>query len=186
MKVETKKKIIIVATGVCLAALSFIFLFQVFGPYEEKVTMWLPSNYEIMNETNSLGEAIPTIPQTEDEENYLVMPMHQFKKFFGKSKDKAKISIICDKSGINYDIIYQITCQATDKNNFIIKSTDSHNHGRKHFLKPVRLDQKTGIFLLECERDWSTISFFLAFILLAICFIAIIFCPINGNPDGFY
>ena len=179
MKVMVRR-MIIVGVSICLLGLLFIFLFQVFGPYEEKVTMWLPSNYEIMNETNSLGEAIPTIQQTEDEENYLVMPMHQFKKFFGKSKNKIKVSIISDKFS-DYYIIYKINCQ-TDVFSFVVKSTDNHSCSKYHFLKPVRLDQKAGTLLLECKRDWPTLSFLFTITLLVVCVVVIILWPFNLKP----
>ena len=170
------KEMAIVSVEICLAALSLVFLFRVFGPHEEKLTMWLPDNYQLMNKINSEAEII--VPQqTEDNESCLGVTMPQFKKIFGKCEYKTEISIICDKSGRNYDIIYQITCQAPDKNNFIIKSTNSHNHdyGSKHFLKAVKLDQKTGALLIKCDKNWPLIiiifipTFVVIFVVSSIC-----------------
>jgi len=172
--VETKKKIIIVATGVCLMALSFIFLFQVFGHYEEKVNIWLPDNYQLMNKINSKAEII--VPQqTEDNENCLAVPMCSFKNFFERSKNKIKVSIISDKFS-DYYIIYKINCQ-TDVFSFVVKSTDNHHCGRIHSLKPVKLDQKAGTLLLECKRDWLTLSFLFTITLFVVCVVAIILWP---------
>jgi len=175
--VETKKKIIIVATGVCLMALSFIFLFQVFGHYEEKVNIWLPDNYQLMNKINSKAEII--VPQqTEDNENCLAVPMCSFKNFFERSKNKIKVSIISDKFS-DYYIIYKINCQ-TDVFSFVVKSTDNHYCSRYHFLGQVKLDQKTGILFLECKRAWLTILSLFALILIVICgFSAILWVRIS-------
>ena len=178
MKVITKKMLVVV-TRICLVGLSFAFLFREFGPGEEKVTIWLPSNYQLTNDTNSSGEIIP---KTNEEDYHLVMlvSMQDFKNFFEKSKDKIEISIISDNSSLSYNINYRIHCQTTDKNSFIIKSTDSHDCTRRHFLKSVKIDQKTGVLLLECKRDWPTISFLFALILIVICgFSAILWVRIS-------
>ena len=175
MKVKTKK-IVIVSVGICLVALSFGFgfLFRAFGPGEEKVNIWLPDNYQLMNKINSEAEII--VPQqTEDNENYLDVPMYYFKNFFERSKNKIKVSIISDKFS-DYYIIYKINCQ-TDVFSFVVKSTDNHSCSRYHFLGPVRLDQKAGTLLLECKRDWLTLSFLFTITLFVVCVVAIILWP---------
>ena len=178
MKVKTKK-IVIVSVGICLVALSFGFgfLFRAFGPGEEKVNIWLPDNYQLMNKINSEAEII--VPQqTEDNENYLDVPMYYFKNFFERSKNKIKVSIISDKFS-DYYIIYKINCQ-TDVFSFVVKSTDNHYCSRYHFLGQVKLDQKTGILFLECKRAWLTILSLFALILIVICgFSAILWVRIS-------
>ena len=178
MKVKTKK-IVIVSVGICLIALSFGFLFRAFGPGEEKVNIWLPDNYQLMNKINSEVEII--VPQqTEDNENCLAVPMCSFKNFFERSKNKIKVSIISDKFS-DYYIIYKINCQ-TDVFSFVVKSTDNHSCSRYHFLGPVRLDQKAGTLLLECKRDWLTLSFLFTITLLVVCVVAITLWPFNLKP----
>ena len=177
MKVKTKK-IVIVSVGICLVALSFGFgfLFRAFGPGEEKVNIWLPDNYQLMNKINSEAEII--VPQqTEDNENYLDVPMYYFKNFFERSKNKIKVSIISDRFS-DYYIIYKINCQ-TDVFSFVVKSTDNHSCSRYHFLGPVKLDQKTGILFLEYKREWTAMLFFFALTFWVIGAIAVTFWPIN-------
>ena len=182
MKVKTKKKIIIVAAGICLLVLSFAFLFLVFGPVEKKVNIWLPDNYQLMNKINSEAEIIvPQQKQTKDNENEncLVVPMHQFKNFFERSKNKIKVSIISDNFS-DYCIIYKINCQ-TDIFSFVVKSTDNHSFFGYRFPGPVKFDQKTGILFLEYKREWPAILFFFTLTFVVIGVVAVISWPTKNN-----
>jgi len=153
MKVEDKKKIIIVTAGVCLVALWFGFLFLLFGSGIEKVTSWLPNNYQLMD-----------TPQ-EGKDNRSVMPVlsveiEVFKNFFRKYEDKVEVSIT-NESG-NYNIVYR-----NRKSQFIIESVYKHNCNKNHISESVKIDSETGIILfLEYKRDWFAILF---------CFFANIF-----------
>jgi hypothetical protein len=131
------------------------------------VAIWLPDNYQLLNDLDSSGEIIPKTYE-DNRLGCLDVPMYQFAIFFERSKDKVEVSIIHKYTG--FDIIYRINCQMADKSSFIIQSMDSHNCGKKHFLKPIRHQEK-GILLLEferVERDWPLISFLFALILIMI------------------
>ncbi len=152
MEVEIKKKTVIVCFGICLTALLFGFLFLIFGPGIEKVTFWLPNNYQLMD-----------TPQ-EGKDNRSVMPVlsveiEVFKDFFRKYEDKVEVSIT-NESG-NYNIIYR-----NQKPQFIIESVYKHRCTKKHISESVMIDQTGIILFLEYKRDWPAILF---------CFVGIFF-----------
>jgi|SRR3989344_5258244 len=152
MEVEIKKKTVIVCFGICLTALLFGFLFLIFGPGIEKVTFWLPNNYQLMD-----------TPQ-EGKDNRSVMPVlsveiEVFKDFFRKYEDKVEVSIT-NESG-NYNIVYR-----NQKPKFIIESVYKHRCPKKHISESVKIDQTGIILFLEYKRDWFAILF---------CFVSIFF-----------
>ena len=183
MKVETKK-LAIVGTGSFFAMLLFTFLFWTLGPEEEKVTVWLPDNYELENLRD--GDSI-IIPQKENEPIMEDVPViySSMRDFFiladfTRHTNKIKVSIIHNNPAVDYDIIYQINCAtAADKRNFIVKTTYRHRCGQKHLSTTlVRFNQEKGILFLKSTRDWRAMFLCFIYLFVVFCVLGFIFWPI--------
>ena len=178
------RKMAIVGTGICLTIFLFTFLFQIFRPKEEKVTVWLPDNYEVANLRD--GDSI-IIPQKENEPIMEDVPViySSMRDFFiladfTRHTNKIKVSIISDNSAGNYDIIYQINCATvTDKKKFIVKTTYRHRCGQKHLSTTlVRFNQEKGILFLKSTRDWRAMFLCFIYLFVVFCVLGFIFWPI--------
>ena len=186
MKVETKNWLLSVLE-VFFAMLLFTFLFWTLGPEEEKVTVWLPDNYELENLRD--GDSI-IIPQKENEPIMEDVPViySSMRDFFiladfTRHTNKIKVSIIHDNPAVDYDIIYQINCAtAADKRNFIVKTTYRHRCGQKHLSTTlVRFNQEKGILFLKSTRDWRAM-----FYVSSICLLCFVFWGLSFGPFNFF
>lgn len=189
MKVETKKSAI-VGTGICLLIFLFTFLFQIFGPKEENINIWLPeNNYELQN-VNPKNEIVlfPQSDMVDDTGMSMSVSMQDFKDFIKANKNYV-VSVLIKHyyfgpSHIrDSEIVYKINFQAGNSS-FAIKASTLLCSDMWYVSEPMKIDRDMRIISIKHNRDWFSPFFLLSGGLVIAIAIAIVLWPSTKKLDN--